>query len=754
MIRRLCLLVFCLALVARAVSAQEPPPEDARPTVTAVRLEQGEAIVLDGRLDEGVWARAVPAADFKQQIPQTGAPPTERTEVRFVFTANALYMGVTCFDSEPDKMLGNTMKRDEGLRSDDRFMWEIDTFLDARSGYFFEMNPSGLMADSLMNPSGQANRDWDGIWDARVRRSEIGWTIEIELPFRTFNFNPAGEAWGVNFQRTVRRKNEESLWTGWGLNQGLRIQNTGLLLGINNVSQGHGLDIRPYGVTSALSAPGRGRTSTETDASAGVDLFYNVTPALRANLTVNTDFAQTEVDQRQVNLTQYSLFFPEKRSFFLEGASYFDFASFDSGGFGNNRNVAVVPFFTRRIGLDANGDPQKIDYGVKLTGQAGKQDVALMQIRTGRDGTSPGEDFTALRVRRNILRQSYIGALYTRRDARTHDSTLPLAQPLATFAALNTLGADFRLGTTTFRRNLNLELTGYYLTTTNPLKNGKNNAWGGNFEYPNDRYVGRLSYREVQENYDPAVGYTLRNGYRRYAPSLRFQPRPRRVQGRPRFNVQQYQFGVNGDLQYITANNDPLLRQWDFTVFQANLQSQDNIQFHVMPTYELLDRNFGISRGITLARGTEYDYTRYRLQIGTANRRKLAMTTNVETGSFYSGDRDLLSFDIGIRPRRGVVLYVYTEFNKIELPQGPFTTQLYRTILDTQFNPWIQLSNNIQYDSVSAIMGWQSRFRWILTPGSDFYVVYNHNWLDDPVRSRFVTLDRRAASKVFYTYRF
>ena len=234
MIRRSCLLVFCLALVSRGVSAQEPPPEDARPTVTAVRLEQGEAMVLDGHLDEGVWARAVPAADFKQQIPQTGAPPTERTEVRFVFTANALYMGVTCFDSEPDKMLGNTMKRDEGLRSDDRFMWEIDTFLDARSGYFFEMNPSGLMADSLMNPGGQSNRDWDGIWDARVRRSEIGWTIEIELPFRTFNFNPAGEAWGVNFQRTVRRKNEESLWTAWGLNQGLRIQNTGLLLGINN----------------------------------------------------------------------------------------------------------------------------------------------------------------------------------------------------------------------------------------------------------------------------------------------------------------------------------------------------------------------------------------------------------------------------------------------------------------------------------------------------------------------------------------
>ena len=742
-------------LMTRGVWGQGTAAQEAaRPTVTAVRLEQGEAITLDGRLDEPVWKRSVPASDFVQRIPQNGAPPTERTEVRFAFTSDALYMGVTCFDDEPDKLLGNTMKRDEGLRSDDKFQWILDTFLDARSGYFFEMNPSGSMADSLMNPQGQTNHDWDGIWDARVRRSEIGWTIEIELPFRTFNFNPNGGAWGVNFARNVQRKNEDSLWTGWGLNQGLRIQYTGLLLGISNVSQGHGLDIRPYGVASALASPGRGSNTTKSNASAGVDLFYSVTPALRANVTVNTDFAQTEVDQRQVNLTQYSLFFPEKRGFFLEGASYFDFASFESNAFGGGRNTAVVPFFTRRIGLDANGDPQKIDYGVKLTGQAGRQDVALMQIGTAREGATPGEDFTALRLRRNILRQSYIGALYTRRDARAGDFVSPLISPTGTFSALHTLGADFHFGTTTFRRNQNVDLSGYFLATTNPLKEGKHDAWGANLEYPNDRYTGGLSYREVQQNYDPAVGFTLRNGYRRIAPRARFQPRPRRVQGRTRFGVQQYQFGVGGDLQFLTATNDPLLRQWDFTVFQANFQSQDQIQFHYVPIYERLDRNFTITRGIVLPLGADYSYSRYRVQVSTANRRRLAVTTGYETGSFYSGDRDQLAFDVGVRPRRGVVLFVYTEWNKIGLPQGRFTTRLYRTALDTQFNPWVQLSNTVQYDSVSSVMGWQSRFRWIITPGSDFYIVYNHNWLDDPVRSRLITLDRRAASKVLYTYRF
>ena len=255
-------------LVVRESAAQQPArnPLD-RPTVTAIRLEQSETITLDGRLDEGAWQRAVPAKDFVQQIPVNGSEPTEKTEVRFLYTSDALYMGVTCYDDEPEKMLGNTMKRDEGLRSDDRFMWILDTFADARNGYFFEMNPSGLMADSLMSPQGQTNRDWDGIWNARVRRSEIGWTIEIELPFRSFNFNPNLESWGVNFQRTVRRKNEESLWMGWGLNQGLRIQYTGQLRGITNVSQGHGLDVRPYAVASSAASPGRDRKSTRLNSS-------------------------------------------------------------------------------------------------------------------------------------------------------------------------------------------------------------------------------------------------------------------------------------------------------------------------------------------------------------------------------------------------------------------------------------------------------------------------------------------------------
>ncbi len=308
-----------------------------RRVMTAERLHESEEIALDWALDESAWRRAQPATDFVQQDPILGGTPTEPTEVRIIFNRTTLYMGVVCFDSEPDKLLGNTMKRDEFLGADDRFMWTLDTFLDQQTGYFFEMNPSGLMADSVMGASGD-NRNWDGLWNARVRRSDIGWTIEIEIPFSTMNFDRDAPAWGINFQRTIRRKNEENLWTGHERNQGLRrMSNAGLLVGIRDVSQGRGLELRPYAAANLAAAPGREVPEPlDGDGDVGLDLFYSVTPSLRGTVTINTDFAETEVDQRRVNLTRFPLFFPEKRAFFLDGATFFDFyrGTGGPGGFG------------------------------------------------------------------------------------------------------------------------------------------------------------------------------------------------------------------------------------------------------------------------------------------------------------------------------------------------------------------------------------------------------------------------------------
>jgi len=302
-----CPLAFLITATLDA-SAQQTVSARAneRRSLPAMRLAAEERVVLDGRLDEAFWERATAAGDFVQIDPDNGKPATERTEVRIAFDADAIYMGVTCFDSEPDRWIAYQRRRDEFLGSDDKFRWTIDTFLDARSGYFFEMNPLGSMADALLGVNGQ-NRQWDGIWEGRAHRSEVGWMLEIRIPFRTLNFNPNNDSWGVNFERTVQRKSETSIWMGWARNQGLqRMTNAGLVTGISNVTQGHGLDIKPYGVFTSEASPGRGQRSMDGNASAGVDLFYNPTPLVRTNLTVNTDFAQTEVDQRQVNLTRFS----------------------------------------------------------------------------------------------------------------------------------------------------------------------------------------------------------------------------------------------------------------------------------------------------------------------------------------------------------------------------------------------------------------------------------------------------------------
>ena len=724
--------------LAAPLAAQDAPQQTSaesdprlppgRRTMTAERLGEGETVELDGRLDEAFWQRAVPATDFIQQDPVFGGTPTERTEVRIVFDRESLYMGVLNFDSEPERMLGNTMKRDETLGSDDRFMWTIDTFLDQQSGYFFEMNPWGLMADALMGSGGGNERAWDGIWNARVRRSEIGWTLEVEIPFRTLNFDPDAPAWGINFQRTVRRKNEENLWTGHERNQGLRrMSNAGLLLGIRDVSQGHGLDIKPYLASVTFDASGREPpTPRETDTNVGLDLFYNVTPSLKSNLTVNTDFAQTEVDQRLVNLTRFPLRFPEKRDFFLDGATFFAFAS-----------EGVQPFFSRRIGLGSGGAPQPIDVGAKLTGQAGAQDIGFLHVRTGEDEGILGEDFSVFRVRRRILSQSYLGTFFSRRHARDQEGS----------DDLYTAGADFRLASSTFRGSQNLELTGFFLWNSDPLGLGDNLAYGTQLDYPNDPWSGGFGFTEVQENHDPAVGFTPRHGFRSYRPRVTYSPRPRENRW-----VRQLGFGASGE--FITNPDNTLVtRSVDLTALEVQLHSQESFQIHVIPTFEHLEEDFEIQEGVILPAGNDYDFTRFRAQVGTANRRVVSTSSSVEWGGFFSGEREELTLNLGLRPRPGIRVNLQNEWNRVRLPEGNFNTRLFRVVTDNQFSPWIYLVNNLQYDSVSESLGWQIRLRWILQPGNDLYLVYTHNWLEDALTDRFSTLDRRGAAKFVYTYR-
>lgn len=720
---------LCLCLAAPSALFAQPADilQSGRRTMRAERVGPGERIALDGVLDEPAWKRASSAGEFVMQDPVLGGTPTESTDVRVVFNPDHLYIGVVCHDSEPDKVAGNTRKRDEFLSADDRFMWTIDTFLDQQTGYFFEMNPSGLMADALMSAGGTRNREWDGLWNARVVRSEVGWTIEIDIPFRTLNFDPHAPAWGINFQRTVRRKNEETLWTGYQRNQGLfRMANAGLLLGLSETTQGHGVEVKPYAAGTVADAPGRDpAVARHGSADAGVDVSYSLTPRLRAMATVNTDFAETEVDQRLVNLTRFPLFYPEKRGFFLDGATFFDFPE--------------RTFFSRRIGLDANGQPQRIDVGAKLTGQAGRQDVGAMYVRTGDDNDVVGEDFLVGRARRRVLRQSSVGGIYTVRRTRGPD-----APP-----ARQTAGVDFRLVTSTFRGRQNLEASGGLSWSSNPLGLGDNLSYGAGLSYPNDVWEAEASFYEVQRNYDPAVGFTPRRGFRQYTTVLRYSPRPAGHRW-----IRRFRFG--GNLNFWTdPNNRPVTRELEFTAFRVELHNQDTFEVRLTPTYERLEQDFTISSGITLPAGRDYRFTRYLASLSTASKRVLSFTGSAGWGNFFSGSRRAVSVNLGVRPRPGVTLNLSAEWNDVNLAEGHFQTRLMRLVADTQFSPFMYIVNNVQYDSVSHGLGWQSRYRWIVRPGNDIFVVYTHNWIEsaDPSQ-RFLTLDRRGAAKVVYTRRF
>jgi hypothetical protein len=340
------------------------------------------------------------------------------------------------------------------------------------------------------------------------------------------------------------------------------------------------------------------------------------------------------------------------------------------------------------------------------------------------------------RVKRRLLRQSYVGALYTRRDPRVEGAD-----------ASQTAGVDATFATSRFLGSQNLESTAWFLHATRPGIASGNSAFGAAIDYPNDRWRARLDTSEVQENFDPSMGFVTRRNYRRYQQTITFAPRPNTRQ------VRQLTFTAAGDLQ-TDLHNDAIARGLDLTLLQVNFQSQDQLTIFASQNYERLDAPFTLARGITLPLGASYDFTRFRINGQTANRRVLAINAKIEAGDFYSGTRLERTANLTVRLRPGYIIYLTGEWNRISLPEGNFSTKLYRLVGETQFSPLVAIVNNIQYDTQSAVLGWQSRFRWIVSPGNDLYVVYTHNWLDQPLLNRFATLDKRFATKLLYTYRF
>lgn len=718
-------LLTLFALPAPPVSplpvGQDPPDVP----VVAFRIPDGERIRIDGQLDEAVWAMAEPITDFTQRDPVEGGEPSERTEIRVLYDRDALYIGGVFYDSEPEGIIGHQRRRNAGLGSDDRFMWILDTFGDGRTGYFFETNPAGLLGDGIITPGSGAsiNKSWDGIWEVRTTIHEQGWTAEVRIPFTTLNFDPELDAWGINFQRTIRRKNEEILWRGYRRNQALtRPVHAGRMVGVRDVSQGRGIEIRPFVTTSGdQAAPGSPAGGSDWSAAAktGLDLTWSVTPSLRAGFTLNTDFAEVEVDQRRVNLTRFPLRFPEQREFFLEGSGVFSFAP----------SSGPSPFFSRRIGL-VSGEPVPIRAGTRLVGQVGRSEIGFYQLRTGdatlgEDPTQPlqvpAEDFTVARLKQAFFRQSHVGVVYTRR-AQISDGWETPDQ--------HTLGFDADFYTSSFLGRYNAQFEAFWVGHTDPLAGG----WDGvadrqtrglRINFPNDLVRFHSSIREFGEAYDPAVGFVTRRGFRRTQPTLTLAPRPNSVDWLRQVQVQLF-------FEYLTdLDNRLLTRTFRVTPAELQFESGDRISVQVERQFERLDRGFSVyqtAEGPIRIQPGDYEETGWQISLNTAGRRRVFGNASVSREGFWSGDRTQLSATLNARPIPGMSLGTTLQRNAVDLAQGAFTTHLARVSGEMEFSPLVSMAANVQYDDVSDVVGLFARLRWIMRPGSDLYLVWTHNW--------------------------
>jgi len=749
-----------LASSAAAVSAQDP--DDRGAPIVAYRLTDDESIQVDGHLDDAAWESAMPVSDFTQQEPVEGGTPSWETVVRIAYDSDDLYLGVMVYD-DPEGIIANQRERDAFLFSDDKFAWVLDTFNNGRTGYNFEVNPAGAMTDGLITGSGGGfgrgggfggvNRSWDGIWDARTQRLEDGWSAEIRIPFRTLNFDPSADSWGINFQRSIERRQEEILWRGHRRNQGLnRLVNAGVVTGLTGMTQGIGLEAVPSGIASWQNTPAN-EDPNEFPVDISLDLNYSVTPSLRASLSFNTDFAEVEADERRVNLTRFPLFFPERRDFFLEGSSVFTFAP------SSNPN----PFFSRRIGLN-RGEQIPINIGARVTGQVGSREIGFYQMRAGSHVLADGdrlepEDFTVARVKQQFFEQSAIGVMYTRR-ATLRDSTgfAP--------ADRHTVGVDLDMRTRRFLGDNNLEFEAFYVWNSDPAPDaaldpgeerptwGDLTARGLRFNFPNDIWSGSVSYREFGDDYDPAVGFVARNGFRRVNPRVGWSPRPSWDA------IRQLSFNVSYQGLWELGTGILEEREWQFRLLEIDFESGDNISFETTNKFEFLDQQFEISDGIFVEPG-DYSNWEYQIRGRTASRRLVSLFGGVNLGGFWDGTRTRFDARLLIRPTPGVNLSTGVERNDVSLSGGDFVTNVFRFEGGFDPSPWVGLTTQLQWDNRSEVLGLFARLRWILTPGNDVFLVYSHNWqelgddlIEDPNEEGFRTLSRGATVKLNYTYRF
>jgi hypothetical protein len=674
--------------------------------VEAVRIS--EPIVVDGVLDEAAWALAEPAADFYQQFPDEFGPATERSEVRFLYDGEMLYIGAMLYDREPHRLIIDSLRRDFSNFQSDSFLLVFDTFLDRRNGYGFNTNAGGAQRDVQSSENGRRNDpNWNGAWFTRSKVLENGWSTEIAVPFKTLRF-PAGnlQEWGLQMQRIIRRRNEYATWSPVPRQfSHYSVSYAGRLTGITGVESGSDLRITPFTTGQFTSGPA-GTRAWGRDGDAGVDVKWGVTSSLLLDASYRTDFSQVEVDEQQINLTRFSLFFPEKRQFFLESP-----ASFQVGlGQVEAQRRDLVPFFTRRIGLSAAGQPIPVIGGLRLTGRAAGNGIGLLSMQTDDFNGDPGANFTAARVRRDLTSTAAVGGFYFGRETSGSRSFNRVT------------GVDVRLAP---RQAVEIEAFAMRSET-----NEGAGDWAGRTSLLVDTnaHRARVGLIHIGEAFRHDLGFVRRRGIATLFGEYERRIRPANTSAYMREHSLGVEFDATGDDRYDRS----LTRVGSLTY---GLQFRDGglLNARLNSTFERLDEPFRVGPGLRIGAG-EHAFDNIAIDYRSDQSAMLSGNFGVEAGEYWTGSQRVANAGVRFRLNEHVAASASLTRNVVDLPEGTFAANLARFRLDWSFTPRMFLNAFVQYNGEADTWLSNIRFNLIHRPLSDIYIVWNETRLPGDAR--------------------
>ncbi|MFM8534662.1 MAG: DUF5916 domain-containing protein [Acidimicrobiia bacterium] len=714
MVRTVLIIVLAAGLAGTA-SAQENDRRSivsrlAADNVTVRAFRLTEPLRIDGRLDEEAYRTIEPIGNFIQQEPDEGQPATEKTEAWILFDDVNIYICARNWDSHPEREVANELRRDNGnILGNENLTFAIDTFHDRRNGYVFQTNALGALRDMAVTDD-QQNQAWNGIWHVKTARFENGWTVEVAIPFKSLRYKGSGpQTWGINLRRLVKWKNEFSylslvpaaLGTG-GIS---RMASAATVVGLETPAQSKNIELKPYTVASLTTdRVGVSPFNNKRQANAGLDFKYGLTRSLIVDATYRTDFAQVEEDVQQVNLTRVSVFFPEKRDFVLEGQGIFDFGGVQAG---NSPGDVPLLFFSRQIGL-SQGQAVPVVGGVRLTGRAGAFSIGALNIQTEDkpEARALATNFSALRLKRNLLRRSNVGVMATRRGpslgSGADDSY--------------TAGVD---ATMLFFKSINI--TSYYaMTSTRDSRGAKvtGASYRGRFDYNADRYGATAEHMLIDADFRPEVGYVRRNDIRRSFGQLRFSPRPRGSRMIRKYTWQ-------GSADYVTDAGATELQGRELNgSFRVDFQSSDSVTAEVSREFELLPSRFTIAPGVIVPAGG-YTYSTARISYSMGQQRRVSGRIGASTGSLYDGNKS----DVSLSGRWGVMPQLSIEPSATlawgALPYGDFKARLVGSRITVTPSARMQISSLVQFHRDAKTVTSSASLRWEYAGGSDLFVVYS-----------------------------